>query len=142
MNQPAHFEANLWNRFLEMRDHVVYECLRHGADRIPKSLRLEIRTRKGDLKIAFGETAILDEPLRDAILEDARNSNKKLSHSTEGSLLTQPWKQMHDHFWKQLKQNCKIDVTSRDMAAASAAIRKVSEINLIANFPPADGEED
>lgn len=132
----------MWNRFLEMRDHVVYECLRHGAERVPKSLRLEIRTRKGDLKIAFGETAVLEEPLRVAIYEHAKTSNRKLSHSTEGSLLSEPWKQLHDHFWKQLQQNCKIDVTSGDLVAASAAIRKVSEINLIANFFPADGEED
>ncbi len=122
MDRTKDFHENLWNRFLEMKDHIDYNVNRHGSVRIPKSFRLEVCTRKKGLKFAFKETVNLDDSLR-AYIEC------KLGHIGQS-----PWKTMHDNFLEMMRSSCEIDLFSENDDLACEAVRKVSAINLVAVF--------
>lgn len=127
MFQVEDFHENLWNRFLEMEDHIDYNYNRHGSVRIPKSFRLEICTRKGGLKFAFKETVNIKDTLRAYIVDKSRNIGQN------------PWKDLHDYFLDRmkLKMICDDDnlkLFSENNELVRGAVRKVSGINLVAVF--------
>lgn len=119
MNQ---FHENLWNRFLEMEDHIDYNFNRHGSVRIPQSFRLEVCTRKRNLKFAFKETFNIDDRLKAYIV----NKSGHIGHS--------PWKTVHDNFLELMRTSCKIELFAENDDLACQAVRKVSAINLVAVF--------
>lgn len=124
MATPEDFQENVWNRFEEMENHIDYSYNRHGSARIPKSFRLEVCTRKRDVKFAFKETIDVLPSLRAYI-----TSGQKF-HST----LQNPWEALYEEFLKKIKETCKIDIFAVNRNLACKAVRKVSAINLVAAF--------
>lgn len=130
LRTPDDFLEHLKNRFMEMREHLIYECNRHGPVRVPKSLRLEVCTRKRSLKTAFGETVVVSDGLQNCILSEATAFSSHYSPS-----MPIEWKMLYENFIDRLKENCKINVLDDiNFKAACAAVRKVSAINLRATF--------
>lgn len=120
------FQENLWNRFKEMDDHIGYNYNRHG--RVPKSIRLEVCTRKRNSKFAFKETVNVDDSLK-AYIESRPDQQ---SYSS----LQSPWQALYDEFLKLMRTTCKISLFAQNYSLACEAVRKISAINLVATFAP------
>ncbi|CAL8100778.1 unnamed protein product [Orchesella dallaii] len=116
------FQNHLRNRFLEMRDHVLYEVRRHGRCRFPRTFKLEVKTRKRDLQSAFGSTI------------DPSNHFDGNDDSNVDPRLREYWGVLNQKFIDLLCRDCKIPIFDSDPKKSEVAVRKVSAINLIANF--------